>query len=98
MTAPLRWRSFSARRNAASWKRRVRRRKIERADALRAEIVLLAADGLNMRRRLVPPSACRARHHGMRPKEHHPHGLLDREFDALFATDRPVIFAYYGYP
>src|SRR6185312_6088912 len=26
----------------------------------------------------------------------HPHGLADREFDALFTTDRPVIFAYHG--
>ena len=28
----------------------------------------------------------------------HPHGLPGREFDALFTTDRPVIFAYHGYP
>jgi xylulose-5-phosphate/fructose-6-phosphate phosphoketolase len=28
----------------------------------------------------------------------HPHGLPDREFDALFTTDRPVVFAYHGYP
>jgi xylulose-5-phosphate/fructose-6-phosphate phosphoketolase len=28
----------------------------------------------------------------------HPHGLPDGEFDALFTTDRPVIFAYHGYP
>jgi xylulose-5-phosphate/fructose-6-phosphate phosphoketolase len=28
----------------------------------------------------------------------HPHGLPDREFDALFTTDRPIIFAYHGYP
>jgi xylulose-5-phosphate/fructose-6-phosphate phosphoketolase len=28
----------------------------------------------------------------------HPHGLVDPEFDALFTTDRPVIFAYHGYP
>jgi len=28
----------------------------------------------------------------------HPHGLTDREFDALFTTDRPVIFAFHGYP
>jgi xylulose-5-phosphate/fructose-6-phosphate phosphoketolase len=31
------------------------------------------------------------------PSEH-PHGLPDPEFDALFTTDRPVIFAYHGYP
>jgi xylulose-5-phosphate/fructose-6-phosphate phosphoketolase len=28
----------------------------------------------------------------------HPHGLSDHEFDALFTADRPVIFAYHGYP
>jgi len=28
----------------------------------------------------------------------HPHGLPDREFDALFTADRPVIFAFHGYP
>ncbi len=28
----------------------------------------------------------------------HPHGLADAEFDALFTTDTPVIFAYHGYP
>jgi xylulose-5-phosphate/fructose-6-phosphate phosphoketolase len=31
------------------------------------------------------------------PSEH-PHGLSDPEFDALFTTDKPVIFAYHGYP
>ena len=30
--------------------------------------------------------------------EDHPHGLGHREFDVLFTTDRPVIFAYHGYP
>jgi xylulose-5-phosphate/fructose-6-phosphate phosphoketolase len=28
----------------------------------------------------------------------HPHGLSDRDFDALFTTDKPVVFAYHGYP
>ncbi len=28
----------------------------------------------------------------------HPHGMPDHEFDALFTTDKPVIFAYHGYP
>ena len=32
------------------------------------------------------------------PDYEHPHGLPDREFDALFTTDRPVIFAFHGYP
>jgi xylulose-5-phosphate/fructose-6-phosphate phosphoketolase len=34
----------------------------------------------------------------LQPKEEHPHGLGDEAFDALFTTDRPVIFAYHGYP
>ena len=28
----------------------------------------------------------------------HPHGLADAEFDALFTTNKPVVFAYHGYP
>jgi xylulose-5-phosphate/fructose-6-phosphate phosphoketolase len=34
----------------------------------------------------------------LEPDSEHPHGLSDPEFDALFTTDRPVIFAYHGYP
>ena len=34
----------------------------------------------------------------LQPKEEHPHGLSDYEFDTLFTTDKPVIFAYHGYP
>ena len=34
----------------------------------------------------------------LEPKEEHPHGLPEAQFDALFTTDRPVIFAYHGYP
>ena len=34
----------------------------------------------------------------LQPSEEHPHGLSDRAFDALFTTDKPVIFAYHGYP
>ncbi|MET8681698.1 phosphoketolase family protein [Streptomyces sp. NPDC004647] len=32
------------------------------------------------------------------PREDHPHGMPDAEYDALFTRDRPVIFAYHGYP
>jgi xylulose-5-phosphate/fructose-6-phosphate phosphoketolase len=32
------------------------------------------------------------------PAEEHPHGMPDREYDALFTPDKPVIFAYHGYP
>jgi xylulose-5-phosphate/fructose-6-phosphate phosphoketolase len=34
----------------------------------------------------------------LEPEGVHPHGLSKPEFDALFTTDRPVIFAYHGYP
>jgi len=34
----------------------------------------------------------------LQPRTEHPHGLSDRDFDALFTTDKPVIFAYHGYP
>jgi xylulose-5-phosphate/fructose-6-phosphate phosphoketolase len=34
----------------------------------------------------------------LQPKEEHPHGLSDEAFDALFTTDKPIIFAYHGYP
>jgi xylulose-5-phosphate/fructose-6-phosphate phosphoketolase len=34
----------------------------------------------------------------LQPEEEHPHGLADRDFDSLFTTDRPVVFAYHGYP
>ncbi len=34
----------------------------------------------------------------LQPPEEHPHGLPDKEFDALFTTYRPIVFAYHGYP
>ncbi len=34
----------------------------------------------------------------LQPEREHPHGLPDAEFDRLFTRDRPVIFAYHGYP
>jgi xylulose-5-phosphate/fructose-6-phosphate phosphoketolase len=34
----------------------------------------------------------------LQPPEEHPNGLPDTEFDILFTTDRPIIFAYHGYP
>jgi xylulose-5-phosphate/fructose-6-phosphate phosphoketolase len=34
----------------------------------------------------------------LQPATEHPHGLSDTEFDALFTTDKPVVFAYHGYP
>jgi xylulose-5-phosphate/fructose-6-phosphate phosphoketolase len=34
----------------------------------------------------------------LQPEEEHPHGLSDRDFDDIFTTDKPIIFAYHGYP
>ncbi|MBO0741730.1 MAG: phosphoketolase family protein, partial [Hyphomicrobiaceae bacterium] len=34
----------------------------------------------------------------LQPSDVHPHGIGDREFDSMFTRDRPVIFAYHGYP
>jgi xylulose-5-phosphate/fructose-6-phosphate phosphoketolase len=34
----------------------------------------------------------------LQPREEHPHGLSNRDFDTLFTTDKPIIFAYHGYP
>ena len=34
----------------------------------------------------------------IQPNTEHPHGLSDRDFDALFTQDKPIIFAYHGYP
>ncbi len=57
------------------------------ADMLRHELPELAVRVVNVvdLMRLLPDSE-------------HPHGLPDREFDALFTADKPVIFAYHGYP
>jgi xylulose-5-phosphate/fructose-6-phosphate phosphoketolase len=34
----------------------------------------------------------------LEPQSEHPHGLSDRDFDEMFTIDRPVIFAFHGYP
>ncbi|WP_239288033.1 phosphoketolase family protein [Candidatus Nitrotoga sp. 1052] len=34
----------------------------------------------------------------LQPQEEHPHGLSGKEFDSLFTTGKPIIFAYHGYP
>jgi xylulose-5-phosphate/fructose-6-phosphate phosphoketolase len=34
----------------------------------------------------------------LQQREEHPHGLRDRDFDAIFTPDKPIIFAYHGYP
>ena len=34
----------------------------------------------------------------LQPASEHPHGMSDKEFDSLFTTDKPIIFAFHGYP
>ena len=34
----------------------------------------------------------------LQPSSEHPHGLSDRDFDSIFTVDKPIIFAYHGYP
>ncbi|MGB7375085.1 MAG: phosphoketolase family protein [Rivularia sp. (in: cyanobacteria)] len=34
----------------------------------------------------------------LQPEAEHPHGLSDKDFDSIFTTDKPVIFAFHGYP
>jgi xylulose-5-phosphate/fructose-6-phosphate phosphoketolase len=34
----------------------------------------------------------------LQPPGEHPHGLSDHEFDSMFTTDKPIIFAHHGYP
>jgi xylulose-5-phosphate/fructose-6-phosphate phosphoketolase len=34
----------------------------------------------------------------LQPQSEHPHGLSDREFDEIFTTNKPVVFAFHGYP
>src|SRR6185369_4771819 len=34
----------------------------------------------------------------LQPQSEHPHGLSDGAFDALFTTNRPIVFAFHGYP
>jgi xylulose-5-phosphate/fructose-6-phosphate phosphoketolase len=34
----------------------------------------------------------------LQPSSEHPHGLSDRDFDSMFTTDKPIVFAFHGYP
>ena len=34
----------------------------------------------------------------LQPSTEHPHGLTDHEFDSIFTTDKPIVFAFHGYP
>jgi xylulose-5-phosphate/fructose-6-phosphate phosphoketolase len=34
----------------------------------------------------------------LQPQSEHPHGLSDHDFDSIFTTDKPIVFAFHGYP
>jgi len=34
----------------------------------------------------------------LQPRSEHPHGLADRDFDAIFTANKPIVFAFHGYP
>ncbi len=34
----------------------------------------------------------------LQPQSEHPHGLSDADFDAIFTTDKPIVFAFHAYP
>jgi len=59
-----------------------------------AAVMLLREDVPGIRIRVVNVVNLMA----LQPPSEHPHGLNDRDFDALFTIDRPVIFAFHGYP
>jgi xylulose-5-phosphate/fructose-6-phosphate phosphoketolase len=57
---------------------------------------------VDMLRRLVPDLRVRVVNvvdlMTLQPREEHPSGLADRDFDTIFTVDKPIIFAYHGYP
>ena len=59
-----------------------------------AAVSLLRADVPDLRIRVVNVVDLMV----LQPQSEHPHGLQDQDFDELFTTDRPVIFAFHGYP
>ena len=78
---------------------------------MRAEVVLACAGdvptlemlaAVSILRELVPDLIMRVINvvdlMRLQPASEHPHGLSDKDFDALFTTDKPIVFAYHGYP
>jgi xylulose-5-phosphate/fructose-6-phosphate phosphoketolase len=59
-----------------------------------AAVTLLRADVPDIRIRVVNVVDLMV----LQPQSEHPHGLEDQDFDELFTTDKPVIFAFHGYP
>ena len=59
-----------------------------------AAVELLRANVPNLRVRVINVVDLMT----LQPREEHPDGLTDKDFDALFTTDKPIIFAFHGYP
>jgi xylulose-5-phosphate/fructose-6-phosphate phosphoketolase len=59
-----------------------------------AAVSLLREDLADLRIRVVNVVDLMA----LQPASEHPHGLTDKDFDEMFTADKPVIFAYHGYP
>jgi xylulose-5-phosphate/fructose-6-phosphate phosphoketolase len=59
-----------------------------------AAVTLLRAKAPDLRIRVVNVVDLMA----LQPQSEHPHGLADEDFDAMFTPDKPVIFAFHGYP
>jgi xylulose-5-phosphate/fructose-6-phosphate phosphoketolase len=59
-----------------------------------AAVTLLRAQHPDIRVRVVNVVDLMA----LEPQDQHPHGLEDQDFDEMFTTDKPVIFAFHGYP
>ena len=86
------WASNDERRRAGRRARLLRRRADARDARGGGDPARAAARAEGARRQRRRPDAAAA------GRREHPHGLSDAEFDALFTTDRPVVFAYHGYP
>ena len=87
------WEWASQRRRRRAGRRAgLRRRRADARGARRGRAPARAPAGAEGARRQ------RRRPDAAEPDSEHPHGLSDAEFDALFTTDRPVVFAYHGYP
>ena len=75
------------------------------------DVVIAACGDIPTQEALAATAILREREPGLRlrfvnvvdlmrlePRSEHPHGLADADFDAIFTTGRPVVFAYHGYP
>ena len=67
-------------------------------DAVALDGVVVSANRNETTRRLAPTLVNVVDLMKLQPHTEHPHGLTDEEYDGLFTKDKPIIFAYHGYP